>query len=51
MRLDKYATPTMRLIALLEASSYPVRDIDQHAFGQIDTEIEAKLSATAVGDS
>lgn len=37
-----------KLIELLEASSYPVRDVDQHAFGQHDTEIEAKLYATAV---
>ena len=37
-----------RLISLLEASSYPVRDVDQHAFGQADTEIEVKLYATAV---
>jgi len=37
-----------KLVALLEASNYPVRDVDQHAFGQSDTEIEAKLYATAV---
>jgi len=32
----------------LEAANYPVRDIDQHAFGQADTEIAATLYATAV---
>jgi len=37
-----------KLVALLEAASYPVRDVDQHPFGQSDAEIEAKLYATAV---
>lgn len=37
-----------RLIALLEEASYPVRDVDQHAFGPTDTEVEATLYATAV---
>ena len=37
-----------RLVELLEAASYPVRDVDQHAFGQADAEIEATLYATAV---
>ena len=36
------------LIELLEAANYPVRDVDQHAFGQADAEIEATLYATAV---
>lgn len=36
------------LVELLEAASYPVREIDQHAFGQNDAEIEAILYATAV---
>lgn len=36
------------LVELLEAASYPVRDVDQHAFGQADAEIEATLYATAV---
>lgn len=36
------------LVGLLEAATYPVRDIDQHLFGQSDTEIEAILFATAV---
>jgi putative Mg2+ transporter-C (MgtC) family protein len=37
-----------QLVELLEAANYPPRDINQHAFGQYDTEIEAKLYATAV---
>ena len=36
------------LVAALEAASYPVRDVDQHPFGQADAEIEATLYATAV---
>lgn len=37
-----------RLVALLEAADYPVRDVDQHPFGEHDAEIEAVLYATAV---
>ncbi|MBN9574102.1 MAG: MgtC/SapB family protein [Alicycliphilus denitrificans] len=37
-----------QLVEWLEAASYPVRDIVQHAFGQGDAEIEATLYATAV---
>ncbi len=37
-----------KLVELLEAASYPVRDVDQHPFGQTDAEIEATLYATAV---
>lgn len=37
-----------QLVEWLEAASYPVRDIDQHPFGQGDAEIEATLYATAV---
>jgi len=37
-----------KLVELLEAASYPVRDVDQHPFGQGDAEIEATLYATAV---
>jgi putative Mg2+ transporter-C (MgtC) family protein len=37
-----------KLVALLEAANYPVRDIDQHPFGEADVEIEATLYATAV---
>lgn len=37
-----------RLVELLEAANYPVRDVDQHPFGQSDTEIGATLYATAV---
>jgi len=45
---DVQAAAQDRLVELLEAASYPVRDLDQHAFGQADTEIEATLCATAV---
>ena len=37
-----------KLVELLEAVNYPVRDVEQHAFGQSDAEIEATLYATAV---
>ncbi len=37
-----------KLVELLEAANYPVRDVDQHPFGQSDTEIGATLYATAV---
>ncbi len=37
-----------RLVELLDAASYPVRDVDQHPFGQNDAEIAATLYATAV---
>jgi putative Mg2+ transporter-C (MgtC) family protein len=47
-RRDVQAAVQDRLVELLEAASYPVRDVDQHAFGQADTEIEATLYATAV---
>jgi putative Mg2+ transporter-C (MgtC) family protein len=33
---------------LLESASYPVRDVDQHAFGQAEAEFDATLYATAV---
>lgn len=36
------------LVERLAAASYPVREIDQHPFGQGDAEIEAVLYATAV---
>lgn len=44
----KQAEAREEILALLEAASYPVRDVDQHPFGQSDAEIEAKLYATAV---
>lgn len=37
-----------KLVEVLEAASYPVRDIDHHAFGQSDAEIQATLYATSV---
>lgn len=47
-RRDAQAEAQDKLVQLLEAANYPVRDLDQHAFGQTDTEIEAILYATAV---
>ena len=36
----------------LERSSYPVRDLDLHAFGDDEVEMEATLAATSVdGDA
>lgn len=37
-----------RLIGMLEAASYPARSVEQHPFGQQDTEIEVTLYATSV---
>ena len=37
-----------KLVEVLEAASYPVRDVDQHPFGQLDAELEATLYATGV---
>lgn len=37
-----------QLVDWLEAANYPVRDVDQHAFGQTDAEIEVTLFATSV---
>ena len=37
-----------KLVEWLEAANYPVRDIEQHVFGQGDTEMELTLYATAV---
>jgi putative Mg2+ transporter-C (MgtC) family protein len=45
---DAQAEAQNKLVQLLEAANYPVRDLNQHAFGQTDTEIEATLYATAV---
>ncbi|XAH26102.1 MgtC/SapB family protein [Xylophilus sp. GW821-FHT01B05] len=37
-----------KIVELLEAAQYPVREVDQHAFGQDEAEIQATLYATAV---
>lgn len=37
-----------RLVEILEAANYPVRNISQHNFGTSDTEIEAILFASAI---
>lgn len=47
-RREAQADVREKLVELLDAASYPVRDVDQHAFGQTDVEIEATLYATAV---
>lgn len=47
---DKSAQAEVResLVQELEAATYPARDVHQHSFGPMDTEIEAVLYATAV---
>ena len=37
-----------KLVELLEGASYPVREVDQHAFGDEDIEVVAVLYATSV---
>ena len=37
-----------KMVELLEVANYPVRDVDQHAFGQSDAEIQAVLYASSV---
>jgi len=50
-RRDVQAELREKIVALLEAVQYPVREVDQHAFGQADAEIQATLYATAVDSS
>ena len=47
-RRDVQAEVREKLVEVLEGAKYPVRDIDQHPFGQADAEIQATLYATAV---
>ena len=47
-RRDDQAEVRERFVELLEAASYPVHDVKQHAFGQTESGIEATLYATAV---
>ena len=47
-RRDAQADVREKLVEVLDAASYPVRDVDQHAFGQSDAEIQATLYATSV---
>lgn len=47
-RRPKQAEVRERLVELLEAASYPVRDVDQQPVRQNDAETEATLYATAV---
>lgn len=47
-RRDTQADVLEQITALMEAAGYPVRDIEQHPFGQADTEIQAALYATAI---
>lgn len=47
-RRDAQADVREKLVEVLDAASYPVRDVDQHPFGQSDAEIQATLYATAV---
>ena len=46
--LAQQADAQEKLVELLEAANYPVRDVDQHPFGTLEAEIEATLYATAV---
>jgi putative Mg2+ transporter-C (MgtC) family protein len=45
---DLQADIREQLAQILETANYPVREMDQHAFGQAEAEIEATLYATAV---
>ncbi|MDE1950338.1 MAG: MgtC/SapB family protein [Burkholderiales bacterium] len=45
---ERQADLREKLEQLLEAAKYPVRDVDQHAFGDEDVEIEFTLYATSV---
>ena len=47
-RRNAQAEVREKLVEVLEAAAYPVRDVDQHPFGQSDAEIQATLYATAV---
>lgn len=50
-RRDVQAEVREKLVEVLEGANYPVRDIDQHPFGQADAEIQATLYATSVDSS
>ncbi|WP_202619997.1 hypothetical protein, partial [Escherichia coli] len=45
---DRQSEVHERLVDMLEQASYPARTVDQHAFGEDETELEAQLFATAV---
>lgn len=45
---ERQAALRALLVEQLEAANYPVRDIEQHAFGDSAAEVEAKLYATSV---
>lgn len=47
-RRDVQAEVREKLLEVLEGANYPVRDIDQHPFGQANAEIQATLYATSV---
>ena len=47
-RRDAQVDVRASVLELLENATYPVRDVHQHSFGQMDAEIEATLYATAV---
>jgi putative Mg2+ transporter-C (MgtC) family protein len=47
-RRDAQGEVREKFVELLEAATYPVHAVKQHAFGQNDAEIEATLYATAV---
>lgn len=47
-RREVQAAVLEKLVEVLEKANYPIRDVDQHAFGQSDAEIQAILYATSV---
>jgi putative Mg2+ transporter-C (MgtC) family protein len=47
-RKEMQADVREKLLSLLEAATYPVREVNQHPFGAADAEVEATLFATAV---
>lgn len=47
-RREAQAAVLEKLVEVLEGANYPIRDVDQHAFGQSDAEIQATLYATSV---
>ena len=47
-RREVQAAVLEKLVEVLEMANYPIRDVDQHAFGQSDAEIQAILYATSV---
>ena len=47
-RREVQAAVLEKLVDVLEKANYPIRDVDRHAFGRSDAEIQATLYATSV---